>query len=48
MGYTVTDITKTNSYVLANGVALLIAYAVSITITQINYFTHFLIVACYG
>lgn len=28
MGYTVTDIAKTNGYVLANGVALLLAYAV--------------------
>ena len=29
MGYTVTDIGKAKSYVLANGVALLIAYAVT-------------------
>ena len=35
MGYTVTDITKTNSYVLANGVALLFAYAVFIPLCRL-------------
>lgn len=32
MGYTVDDLSKANSYVLANGVALLVAYAVTILI----------------
>ena len=47
MGYTVTSLTLTKDYVLANGAALFIAYAVFHHLIKINYICQIFVMACY-
>lgn len=47
MGYTVTDLTSTKNYVIANGVALLLTYVVMCFLIQVNYSSQMIAMACY-
>jgi hypothetical protein len=47
MGYTVSDLTSTKNYVIANGVALLLTYLVMHLFIKINYCSQIIAMACY-
>ena len=47
MGYALTDLTMTKNYVIANGVALLLTYAVLHSLTQVNYLSQIIAMCCY-
>lgn len=47
MGYSVPNLTDTKNYVLANGAALFIAYAVSLFVTKINFLFQGIAMCCF-
>jgi hypothetical protein len=47
MGYSVPNLTDTKNYVLANGAALFIAYAVSLFATKINFLFQGIAMCCF-